>query len=64
MESEFKEMTEVKKPVKSMRLRNIPVSVHNKIVRYQADLIGKHRKTFTLEDSYVEFLKESTKSLK
>ena len=64
MENEAKELLEVKKPVKSMRIRNIPLSVHNKIVKYKADLTGKYRRAFTLEDAYVEFLKEYSKSVK
>lgn len=64
MQDEVKEKIEVKKSVKSIRLRNIPVSVHNKLKIYQADLTGKYRKWFTLEDAYREFIKEYSKALK
>jgi hypothetical protein len=62
MESEVKELKEARKAV-TMRLRNIPSEVHEKLITFQADLTGKHRKSFTLEEAYVEFLKQTTKSI-
>jgi hypothetical protein len=65
MESEVKEKLEVEKkgPV-SMYLTGIPRKVHNKIIKYQSDLIGKHRKHFTLKEAYVELLKEASTQIK
>jgi hypothetical protein len=64
MENEVKEKQELKKSsIVSMSLNGIPRSVHNKILKYRTDIIGKYRKPFSVKEAYVEFLKEQSKAI-
>lgn len=66
MEDQVKEKVEGEKKGKgvTMYLKDIPRSVHNKIKRYRTDLIGQHRRSFTLKEAYVEFIKQHSSTIK
>lgn len=61
---EVKEKAEVRKGPVTLTLTDIPRSVHNRILKYRRKLNSERQKDFNLKTSYVEFLKEATKSIK
>lgn len=54
------EKTEV---VKDVRMK-LPESVHERVVKYQARLIGRRGAKVTLPDACVEIITRATKSIK
>lgn len=65
MDGEVKEKLEVKKKSGvTLILKGIPTRVNQRIKTYQRKISAERGKKFNLKTSYVEFLKEATKSIK
>lgn len=63
MEGEVKEKPEQKRVSVSITLKDIPVTVHNKLIKFNRKINADRNKDYNLKEAYVEFLKEATKSL-
>ena len=64
IEGEVKEKVGVRKGPVTLTLTNVPRSVHNRIMKYRRKINSEQQKDYNLKASYVEFLKEATKSIK
>lgn len=64
MESESKPTKRVPKSKVSMPLKDIPMSVHNKIKRYKRKINSERQADYNIKEAYVEFLKEKTATVK
>jgi hypothetical protein len=63
MENEVKEKQELKKSsIVSMSLNGIPRSVHNKILKYRTDIIGKYRKPLQCKGGLCRVFERAVKS--
>lgn len=64
MDTKVKELLEVKKrSTVSISLKEIPIGVHKRILKYKTQITGKYQRDFNLKQAYVEFLKEAAKTI-
>ena len=62
MTSEVKEIPEVTKTT-SITLKKLPATIHNKAKKHQMYLIGRDGRMVTLEDAYIDLLREATERI-
>lgn len=66
MDGEVKEKIETKEAKRSavsLTIRNVPISVHNKMIKWNRKLNADRQRTYSIMEAYAEFLKEQTKNL-
>lgn len=67
MNDEVKEKAEQKEPVRrtsvSVTIPDVPMGVHNKIIKYRRKISSDRQRDFSMMEAYNEFLKEYTKGL-
>lgn len=57
------EQKETRRAFVSITMPDVPIAVHNKLIKYRRKISGERQKDYNIMAAYTEFLKEATKEL-